>query len=192
VTKTPEARASVEGSERLRLFCALRLPGETAERLATWQDEAFGGVPEVRLVPTEHLHVTLAFLGHRPVEELDAILGVLREAAARAEPPLLSLRGYRETRSVGMLTFEDEGGRAAALAADLHEGLAALGVYETEPRKWLPHVTVLRFRRRPGLRPVLPDDLQPFVPSDAAAFLSRLRPDGARYEVLESMAVGGR
>src|SRR5215218_6628042 len=108
-----------------------------------------------------------------------------------AKLPLLSVRGYRETRSVGMLTFDDADGRAAALATDLHERLAALGVYEPERRKWLPHVTVLRFRKRPGLRPVLPD-LEPFMPSDAAAFLSRLRPSGAQYEVLESMAVGGR
>ena len=183
--------ASVEGRERLRLFCALRLPSETAERLAAWQHEAFAGVPEVRLLSPEHLHVTLAFLGHRPVEELDAILRALREAAAGAEQPLLALRGYRETRSVGMLTFDDADGRATALALDLHERLAALGVYEPERRKWLPHATVLRFRKRPRLQPVLPD-LKPFMPSDAAAFLSRLRPSGAQYEVLESMAVGGR
>ncbi len=156
-----------------------------------WQHEAFTGVPEVRVLPRDHLHVTLAFLGHRPAEELDGILGALREAAARAEPPVLALRGYRETRSVGMLTFDDEGGRAAAFAADLHERLAGLGVYKPDRRKWLPHVTVLRWRRRPGLRPLLPG-LEPFAPSDAAAYLSRLRPDGARYEVLESMAVGGR
>ena len=30
-----------------------------------------------------------------------------------------------------------------------------------------------------------------FAPSDAAAFLSRLHPSGARYEVLESTALGG-
>jgi len=169
----------------------LRLPHETAERLAAWQREALAGVPEVRPLPPEHLHLTLAFLGHRPVDELGAILGALREAAAPAEPPLLSLRGYRETRSVGMLTFDDADGRAAALATGLHQRLAALGVYEPERRKWLPHVTVVRFRKRPGLRPALPE-LEPFVPSDAAAFLSRLRPGGAQYEVLESMALGGR
>ncbi len=183
--------ASVEGSERLRLFCALRLPHDAVERLTAWQREALAGVPEVRPLPPEHLHLTLAFLGHRPVAELDSILRALREAAARAEPPLLSLRGYRETRSVGMLTFDDADGRATALAVGLHERLAALGVYEPERRKWLPHVTVLRFRKRPRLQPVLPD-LKPFMPSDAAAFLSRLRPSGAQYEVLESMAVGGR
>ena len=33
-----------------------------------------------------------------------------------------------------MLTFDDEGHWAAAFAADLHEQLAALGVYEPERR----------------------------------------------------------
>ena len=107
------------------------------------------------------------------------------------EPPLVSVRGYRETRSVGMLTFDDEDGRAQALAGDLHGRLEALGVYEPERRRWLPHVTVLRFRERPRLRPDLPA-LEPFTPSDAAAYLSRLRPGGAQYEVLESVALGGR
>jgi RNA 2',3'-cyclic 3'-phosphodiesterase len=161
------------------------------ERLVAWQQRTFAGMREVRPLPGDHLHVTLAFLGHRPVEELEAIFAALRESASRAQRPRLSLRGYRETRSVGMLTLDDDEGRATALAAHLHERLEALGVYERERRRWLPHVTVLRFRRRPRLRPDLPE-LEPFSPSDAAAYLSRLRPGGAQYEVLESMAVGGR
>jgi 2'-5' RNA ligase len=182
--------ASVEGSERLRLFCALRLPDETTGRLAAWQHEAFAGVPTARVVPPEHLHVTLAFLGHRPATELDPILGVLREAAARAEPSRLSLRGYRETRSVGMVICDDESGRAAGFATDLHARLERLGVYKSERRPWLPHVTVARFRRRPRLQPVLPD-LGPFVTSEAAVYMSVLRPSGAQYEVLQSVALGG-
>ena len=185
------APASVEGDERVRLFCGLRLPPETVERLVAWESDAFGDVPGVRPVPAEHLHVTLAFLGHRPLGELDAIVGALREAADGAAPARLTLHGYRETRSVGMLTFDDEEGRAAALADDLQGRLEALGVYERERRRWLPHVTVLRFRQQPRLRPALPE-LEPFVPSDAAAYLSRLRPGGAQYEVLEAVPVGGR
>jgi RNA 2',3'-cyclic 3'-phosphodiesterase len=183
--------ASVEGGDRIRLFCGLRLPRETVEQLVAWQDEVFAGVRDVRPLSADHLHVTLAFLGHRPAGELEAIVAALRRAAADAERPLLSPRGYRETRSVGMLTFDDEAGRAAALAKELHERLEALGVYEPERRRWLPHVTVLRFRQRPRLRPALPD-LEPFMLSDAAVYLSRLRPSGAQYEVLESVAVGGR
>jgi 2'-5' RNA ligase len=125
------------------------------------------------------------------VDEIDAIVGALRGSAAAAERPLLSVHGYRETRSVAMLALDDEGGRAGQLARDLHRRLEALGVYEAERREWLPHVTVLRFKTRPRLRPALPD-LEPFSPSDAAVYLSRLRPGGAQYEVLESVALGGR
>jgi 2'-5' RNA ligase len=184
------AAGSFEAHERIRLFCALRLPQATLDGLAAWQREALD-VPGIRPVTRANMHVTLAFLGHRVGAELDGILGALREAAAAARPARLTVRSYRETRSVGMLACDDEGGRAAALAADLQQRLEALGVYEPERRKWLPHVTVARFRERPRLHPALPA-LEPFVPSDAAAYLSRLRPGGAQYEVLESVEVGGR
>jgi 2'-5' RNA ligase len=183
--------ASFEGDDRVRLFCALRLPHETLESLVAWQREAFAGVRGPTPVPRENLHVTLAFLGHRPAAEVPAVVGALRKACARAEQPRLAVRGYRETRSVGMLTCDDEASRAASLADALHERLEELGVYERERRRWLPHVTVVRFRERPRLQPELPP-LEPFVTSDAAAYLSRLRPGGARYEVLESVEVGGR
>ena len=49
--------------------------------------------------------------------------------------------------------------------------------------------------RGSGSEPAAPARLEPplgtFVPSDAAAYLSRLHPGGARYEVLESVALGG-
>jgi 2'-5' RNA ligase len=183
--------ASVEGRERIRLFCALRLPEETCARLVAWQTAAFAGERDVRVLSAAHLHLTLAFLGHRPVGELESIAGALQAAAARAERPVLSVRRYRETRSVGMLALDDEQGRAGALTLDLHERLEALGVYERERREWLPHVTVLRFRSRPRLHPSLPE-LGAFSPSDAALYHSALRSGGAQYEVLESVALGGR
>jgi 2'-5' RNA ligase len=179
--------ASVAGDERLRLFLALRLPGDVLDEIGRWQREQ---LRNVRVVPREHLHVTLAFLGHRPAGELDSIVGALREAAAGAgEIRLMPVR-YRETRSVGMLVLDDEGGNAALLAGDLHERLERLGAYEREGRPWLPHLTVARYRERPRLQPEPPPG-RTFVPSDAAAYLSRLQPRGAVYEVLESVALGG-
>jgi 2'-5' RNA ligase len=143
----------------------------------------------VRIVPREHLHVTLAFLGHRPAGELPAILEALRAAAARVdERPVLTPVRYRETGSVGMLVLDDEGGRATALAVDLQERLETLGVYRRERRTWLPHLTVARFREPRGLRPPLPNrGTYVLIPSDASAYLSRLQPGGARYEILESV-----
>ena len=184
------AAASVESRDRLRLFCALRLPDLAVEELSRWQAAALGGRDEIRLVAPAHLHVTLAFLGSRPKDELDAIAGELRAAAESAAPARLTLARYRETRSVGMLVCDDEGGRAVGLATDLHARLERLGVYERERRPWLPHVTVARFRRQPRLQPALPD-LGPFVTSEAAVYMSVLRPSGAQYEVLQSVALGG-
>jgi 2'-5' RNA ligase len=85
--------------------------------------------------------------------------------------------------------LDDPSCEATRLAERLHEDLEALGVYRREARPWLPHVTVLRFRERPRLSPPVPD-LGSFAPSAAAAFLSRLHPSGARYEVLESCSLG--
>ena len=163
----------MEGDERIRLFCALELPGEAVERLAAWQREAFADAADVRVLPPDHLHVTLAFLGHRPVTELPEIVEALRAAGRAAEHPSFAVRRYRETRSVGMLVLDDEDERAIRFA-----------------RPWLPHVTVLRFRERPRLRPELPE-LGDVVPSGAAVFMSRPRPGGAEYESVETVALGG-
>jgi 2'-5' RNA ligase len=128
--------------------------------------------------------------GHRPAGELESILDALRDAAAGAGEMHLAPVRYRETRSVGMLVLSDDEDSAALLAGDVQERLERLGVYRREGRAWLPHLTVARWRERPRLRPE-PPAVGTFVPSDAAAFLSRLHPGGARYEVLESVALGG-
>jgi 2'-5' RNA ligase len=179
--------ASVAGRERLRLFCALRLPDAALDTLSAWQARE---LREGRVVPREHLHLTLAFLGHRPTEELEPIAGALRESAAGAEPIRLLPERYRESRSVGMLVLKDLEGTATRLAEGLFDRLERLGVYARERRAWLPHVTVLRFRRPPRLRPPLPE-LGEVVPSDAAVYISQLGPKGAEYFVVESFVLGG-
>lgn len=178
---------TVGGHDRLRLFCALRLPDAVLDAIERWQAEHLAGG---RNVPREHLHVTLAFLGSRPASELEAVTGALREAAREAGEIVFSAQRYRETRSVGMLVLEDETGEGGRLAARLVERLEELGVYERERRPWLAHVTVLRFSSPPRLNPPVPD-LESFRPSDAAVYMSALRPTGAQYEVLESVPLGG-
>jgi RNA 2',3'-cyclic 3'-phosphodiesterase len=182
--------ATVGGDERIRLFCALRLPAATLAGLVDWQHDAFSSVGDVRVVPPGNLHLTLAFLGRRPTAEVPGIAAELRAVARAAVPIVLEPSRYRETRSVGMLELGDAGGAAASLAADLHGRLQRIGVYEPERRAWLPHVTVVRFRRPPRLRLDAPP-LGPFSPSDAALYHSVLRSTGAQYEVVDAFALDG-
>ena len=181
--------ATVGRDDRLRLFLALQLPEAALDVLERWRDEH---LTAGRAVARDALHVTLAFLGSRPARELPSIVDALREAVSGSGSLAFEPTAWRETRSVGMVVLRDAGAEATALAGRLHDRLEALGVYQREARPWLPHVTVLRFRERPRLEPQLPET-GTFVPSGAAAYLSRLHPSGARYEVLErvSLNAGG-
>ena len=105
--------------DELRLFVALDLPAPRAR--------GAGGVPRGggrsrvwRPVPDEALHVTLAFLGHRPEADVDAIADVLPSAPMHA--PRLALgrrRSLLPPRRPRVLTaeVEDPHGSLAALQA---------------------------------------------------------------------------
>jgi 2'-5' RNA ligase len=182
--------ATVERRDQLRLFFGLPLPDDAAETLARWGASVFAGCRGVRVVPSEHLHVTLAFLGSRPAQEVPLLTRALHEAAEGVGRPVLVPLRYRETERVAMLVFSDEEQRAELLQARLSKRLARLGAYRPEKRPWLAHVTVARFARRPRLAPTLPQ-LGPISPSDAALYHSLLRPSGAQYQIVEAVALGG-
>ena len=74
---------SVGSDERLRLFLALQLPPATIDVLVLWQAAHLRGG---RIVPREHLHITLAFLGSRPAVELAWIVDALRVAVGTTGP----------------------------------------------------------------------------------------------------------
>ena len=175
------------GDGRIRLFCALQLPAAALDELAAWQER---WLRDGRIVRRDDLHVTLAFLGSRPAGDVPGIVAELRAASAAAGPVELRPLRYRETRSVGMIVCEDVGGVAAALAGDLQARLERLGVFRRGARPWLPHVTVLRFRNRAGLAPEPPNMCSIHVVR-SALYRSILGRDGARYEPLETAALGG-
>jgi 2'-5' RNA ligase len=177
----------VTPDERIRLFCALQLPGEVREGLAGWAAER---LHDGRRIRADDLHVTLAFLGSQPSEHVPAIVDELRAAAAAAAPVELRPVRYRETRSVGMIVLDDLSGNAGALAADLGGRLERLGVYRREQRPWLAHVTVVRFRRPAGARPEV-TNMRSIHVVRSALYRSILAPGGARYDALETAPLGG-
>jgi 2'-5' RNA ligase len=89
-----------------------------------------------------------------------------------------------------MIVLADVTGAATALAADLQARLERLGVYRREARPWLPHVTVVRFRERGGARPDLANTCSIHVVR-SALYRSSLGSGGARYDALETAALGG-
>ena len=186
---------SEAGSERFRLFVALELTDEVRDALGRWTLAEAGRIPELRRIASEHLHVTLCFLGWQPADAISAI-GDACQVEWTDQPPALSLGEStwlppRRPRALAV-RLVDEGGRLAALQSLVAIRLQAGGWYVPERRDYMAHVTVARVRRgaRVSAKPLPnPPELE-FAGSRITLFRSRLRPAGAQYEPLVSVDVG--
>ena len=89
-----------------------------------------------------------------------------------------------------MIVLDDVSGAATALAEDVQERLEALGVYRREARSWLPHLTVLRFRTPEGVHAGV-ENIRSIHVVRSALYRSTLGAGGARYDALETAALGG-
>jgi 2'-5' RNA ligase len=172
-----------------RLFAALELPAEVSGALAEFGRDAAGGDFALRAVGAETMHVTLAFLGHRALDEVEPAAAAV--AAVRAPTPRLELGDalWLAPRRPHVLTVAvlDPDGALAALHAVVAERLAeALPAWTPEMRPLRPHVTVARVRR--GAHPRLSG--LPEVPRAAwsagavVLFRSHLGGGPARHEPL--------
>ncbi|MGZ4170213.1 MAG: RNA 2',3'-cyclic phosphodiesterase [Solirubrobacteraceae bacterium] len=182
--------------ERARLFVALDLPGTVRSTLARWAREHVGEVPRLRLVAPESLHVTLCFLGSRPVEEVDAITAAC--AAVSGFPAAVLTLGdalWLPPRRPRVLTVKlaDDQGRAAAVQSALARALQDRGVYEPDQRPFLAHVTVARVQRggRPGGAELPAPEPLRFTASTVTLYESRLGTGAACYEALSRVMLSG-
>jgi 2'-5' RNA ligase len=181
---------------RARLFVALDLPEAVRSTLFGWAREQVGETAHLRVVEPASLHVTLCFLGARPVEEVDRISAA---CAALSEFPAAGLTLgaalWLPPRRPRVLTvaLDDERGRLAAAQAALARSLQDGGFYEPEKRPFLAHVTVARVQRhgrpRRGELPA-PAPLQ-FTGGTVTLYESRMGAGPARYEALASVSLQG-
>ena len=183
--------------ERVRLFVALELPPRVRSELDAWRVAAVGSREDLRLVGAGSLHVTLAFLGSRPVSDLDAIAAAVAGAVADLPAPRLRVSAARPVppRRPRLFAFDlaDPDGAAAAVQAAVSDALAAGGHYKPEKRPFWPHVTFARVRR--GVKRVQPIESEPpslsFPARHVTLYRSHLSPRGARYEALERVELRG-
>jgi 2'-5' RNA ligase len=178
-------------SPRVRLFVALDLPDAVRDGLRAWSARALAD-SALRPVPAENLHITLAFLGQRPQEEVERIAEIA--AAARSAPQVelcdpVSRPAHGRARLFALPAISPG---IEELQAELQERLVAKRLYEPEKRPFWPHVTVARVRAegRGSRRPMrverppgsLPVELRlPGFCRRLTLYRSELQPSGARY-----------
>ncbi len=188
-------------SATARLFVAIDLPTAVRARLTTWargaasQARATGG--QLRLVEPELLHVTLCFLGSRPVEELDALEGAVGACAAAAVGEL-SLGAPvwlppRRPRTLAVEVHDDPRGTLQTLHDDVARALAGVCDWQPERRRFRPHVTVARMGATdaPRERGLPPTPALSFQPLTLTLYRSWLSPSGASYEAVARHLLSG-
>jgi RNA 2',3'-cyclic 3'-phosphodiesterase len=187
------------------MFVALDLPERVREDIVSWGRIELVD-PALRRVGAESLHLTLAFLGSRPPEDVERITEVLEEFA---EIPILtelgSPVGRPERGRPRLIALPALSGTCYAverLQADLSELLAMERLYKPEKRPFWPHVTVARVRAEEGgSRQPHPIEV-PTGPGPTAGtglfdavrislYRSELQPSGARYVPLAQVQLPG-
>ncbi len=190
----------MSGGAKARLFVAVDAPGPVRERLAEWARRVAAGSGlegidrSLRVLDPDLLHLTLCFLGSRPVEEIGAIGATLSTSAQRVGElsvgaPLWLPR--RRPRALAV-AIHDDGQDLQRLYAAVSGAISEATAWESAPGRFRAHVTVARTRgqqpRRlgpggPG-RPLPATPQLRFSPESVTLYRSWLSPGGASYEAL--------
>lgn len=183
----------------MRTFIALHPPEPVREALEAVQDALPGGL--ARPADPEQLHLTLAFLGERPEDEVVAA----HEALEGLRHPPLTLRlGGLGTFGRGPRGPEviwaglREPAAVEALQARVRSALHGAGIV-LERRRFRPHVTLARLDRAHGAQlerlagwlarwDAFP--APPWEVTELGLWRSTLRPTGAIHEELARYLLG--
>jgi RNA 2',3'-cyclic 3'-phosphodiesterase len=190
-----------------RLFVAVDPPSQACEELAAWTRGASaglglragkGGRPPLRLLAPETLHLTLCFLGSRPVAEIETIAGALSSGRGPVGELRVGAPVWLPPRRPRALAVEvhDDAGELTALQAELSRAIAAVSGWEPERRRLRAHITLARIGARVLLRSSRDESSLPatpplrFTPAALILYRSWLSPAGASYEPLASCDIG--
>jgi 2'-5' RNA ligase len=186
----------------MRVFTAVELPEDVRMAVAAAAQPILAG-ENVRVIATENLHVTIRFLGEVAPERLPAVCAALAEAASavpagEARVVAFEKQRWRLSPQVWCAHVNEEPSKPlSALERAVSARIAPLG-FAPEGRRYLPHVTVGRSRRRSRRTPWHDDKdrcgqvaflthapVGPAFPvRELTLFESELTPRGSRYTAL--------
>lgn len=191
-------------SATARLFVAIELPEDVREHLAGWARATLASSPareRIRVLDMELLHVTVCFLGNRPVEEMEALVSRLPACDNAVGELSLGAPLWLPTRRPRALAVEvhDEDGALAQLHQTVVEAVEDINEDGSRsrprtPRRFHPHVTVARMRGNaaPRERVLSATPSLSFIPNRLVLYRSWLSANGASYEPIASSAFPDR
>jgi len=188
----------------MRLFAALDLPVAVAGELHAWWVSASADYPPAvwRDVPPRNWHLTLAFFGEVEGADTDDLAEALGACAARASPLQLALDGFgafpslSRPRALWAGVADTGDGELMRLARCCR--LAGHATLRKRPARDAPFRGHVTLARASAALPIAAETLAVMPPLPALSWeagtlsliQSMLRPEGARYRILENFPLG--
>ena len=196
---------------------AIDLPSAVSEELAEWARRAASAVGAgagtrsgLRLLDAEALHLTLCFLGSRPVGEVQTLGDALAACAEESFELSVGAPVWLPPRRPRTLAVEirDSGDELVRVQERVSAALAGACDWRPERRRFRPHITLARLRasvgraRRSaalagvggdvaGAQPLPATPRLGFRPEAIVLYRSWLAPEGASYQALRSRTLMG-
>ncbi len=138
-------------NDPMRIFIALDIDDAIRQRIQRFMEGVIGFAPDARWVRPESLHVTLKFIGEKPMETAEEIKRAL--SGIRSDSFELRFRGYgffptAKAARVFWVGIES-GPQLASLANAVDAATSALGIPK-EDHPFAPHLTLARGGGRSG------------------------------------------
>jgi 2'-5' RNA ligase len=172
----------------LRLFIAALIPDEIRTQLANYIDSLKRNIDGVKWEKFEKLHVTLKFLGDIDESRVNEISNLLEKLVHNYSPfntSILDFGGFPDLRHPRVLYVGLScNSRLSKLQNELEKSLSEIG-FEKENRRFLPHITVGRVRKRIHIKETLPITQSTFDITQIGLIKSELRPEGSVYTSLK-------
>jgi 2'-5' RNA ligase len=142
------------------------------------------GLPGLRQIPEENIHLTLRFLGATPTDRLDSLCRHMEGLATTIPPIALRIVRIRPfpARKPVVVAAQLEVNKVLLTCADGIESIARSHGFDQDERPFRAHITVARVKQKMRRIPDLDIEMDlPFVADEIVLFRSDLSPAGARY-----------
>ena len=167
----------------MRLFVAIRVPDDVMKRLETARSPLIG-IPGVRMMPLDDLHLTLKFIGEAKESKAEEIRNAL--SGVKFSPFSIELSGAGAYPSMRLPRAIWVGGKspgAEQLAEKIDAALLPLGIGK---EKFSVHLTVARSQGGADIREFVgkTEEVGAFEVRSFFLMKSTLTPGGAVYKCL--------
>jgi 2'-5' RNA ligase len=186
VTESGLTEAGAAAPDTQRLLFARWPAAATRDALnctGKWLHQHWGG----RRMRADTLHITLAFLGSTPADQLEALFACADAIQTDAFDLVLDQAGYWRHNRIGWLGASQTPPPYIELVGALNAALRAAG-YSVDARPHVPHVTLLR-NAVGGAVPECEPVCWPI--SDFVLVASRRESDGMHYDVIRRWPLAG-